>query len=95
MSERIQKVLAREGLGSRREIESWVKEGRIRVNGTVAGLGDRIAINDKILVDGRPVSIDRLAENSCRIVAEPLRRFVRAKSDRRSDRATFWRLCLG
>jgi len=49
--ERIQKVLARMGLGSRREIESWIKAGRIMVNGKLAKLGDvlfdNLAINQR------------------------------------------------
>lgn len=54
-TEKIQKVLARVGLGSRREIEKWIVEGRIRVNSELATLGDRVAPHDKIFVDGKPV----------------------------------------
>src|SRR5205807_9981533 len=53
--DRLQKVLAAAGLGSRREIESWIEAGRITVNGVLAKLGDRAAAADKILVDGKPV----------------------------------------
>ena len=57
MSEiRLQKFLAGRGLGSRREIESWIAEGRIQVNGKVAQAGDRVTEADKIRVDGRLVS---------------------------------------
>lgn len=51
-SEKIQKVLAHAGLGSRRQIETWIKEGRIIVNGEVAQLGARITKKDTVLVDG-------------------------------------------
>ncbi len=54
-SEKIQKVLARKGLGSRRKIEDWLREGRIVVNGKIAKLGDRITLEDKVIVDGKPV----------------------------------------
>lgn len=53
ISEKIQKALARKGLGSRREIERWVGEGRIRVNGRTAKVGDRITPKDKVEVDGK------------------------------------------
>lgn len=49
--ERIQKVLARAGLGSRREIESWIEQGRLKVNEKVVGLGDRITGHEKIKLD--------------------------------------------
>lgn len=54
-TERLQKLLASWGLGSRRGIEEWLREGRVRVNGRVAGLGDRAGPTDRIEVDGRPV----------------------------------------
>jgi len=55
--ERLQKVLARSGLGSRREIEGWIRAGRVQVDGETAVLGQRIDSNNRINVDGRPVSI--------------------------------------
>jgi 23S rRNA pseudouridine2605 synthase len=55
--ERIQKVLANAGLGSRREIESWIADGRIAVDGRVATLGDRITGKERILVNGRPAKL--------------------------------------
>lgn len=48
-------MLAAAGLGSRREIETWIEAGRVAVNGKVAHLGDRAAPGDAILVDGKPV----------------------------------------
>ena len=57
MTERIQKLLAAAGLGSRRGIEDWLRAGRIMVNGQVAGLGDRAAPGDDIRVDGQPVRL--------------------------------------
>jgi 23S rRNA pseudouridine2605 synthase len=55
MPERLQKYLAQGGLGSRRQIEEWIRAGRITVNGTVAKLGDQVEGNETILIDGRPV----------------------------------------
>ncbi|HEX5339370.1 MAG TPA: pseudouridine synthase, partial [Gammaproteobacteria bacterium] len=54
-SERIQKALAAAGLGSRREIESWIVAGRISVNGKLAKLGDRITPRDRIALDKRVI----------------------------------------
>jgi 23S rRNA pseudouridine2605 synthase len=54
-AERLQKVLARAGLASRREAEEWIRAGRITINGTVAVLGARVAAGDELRLDGRPV----------------------------------------
>lgn len=59
--ERLQKVLANAGLGSRREIEQWIRDGRVRVNGRTARLGVRASGDDRIEIDGRPVAHKRLA----------------------------------
>lgn len=49
---RLQKVLAEAGLGSRRTLEGWIADGRVRVNGQLAKLGDRVLPTDRISVDG-------------------------------------------
>ena len=53
MTEKLQKVLARAGLGSRREIEAWISAGLVRVNGEPANLGTRVGGRDEIQVRGR------------------------------------------
>lgn len=53
--ERIQKLLATLGYGSRREIESWIAEGRIEVNGKTAVLGDKASRLDRIALDGKRI----------------------------------------
>jgi 23S rRNA pseudouridine2605 synthase len=56
--ERLQKVLARVGLGSRRVCEDLIAEGRVRVNGVVAELGRRVdPDHDLVTVDGAPIGI--------------------------------------
>jgi len=55
-TEKLQKVLASRGLGSRRGMEKWIEEGRILVNGKTATLGDRVGKSDRIQVDGKPLS---------------------------------------
>lgn len=54
-AERLQKWLAGLGLGSRREIESWITDGRIAVNGKPAILGQKVMGSERITVDGRAV----------------------------------------
>lgn len=55
-AERLQKLLAAAGYGSRREIEGWIAAGRLKVNGQTAKLGDRAALGDRIELDGNPVA---------------------------------------
>lgn len=68
MSEKIQKVLAREGLASRREIERWIEAGRISVDGKPATLGDRVEADARISVDGKPVQLSSPAQVKSRIL---------------------------
>jgi 23S rRNA pseudouridine2605 synthase len=63
MDEKIQKVLARAGFGSRRELEQWITAGRVKVNGKVATLGDRVSASDKILVDGKKLATTETVVN--------------------------------
>lgn len=56
MDERIQKILARAGFGSRRACEVFITSGRVTVNGQTASLGDKADVQiDRILVDGQPI----------------------------------------
>jgi 23S rRNA pseudouridine2605 synthase len=57
MAERLQKILARAGYGSRRQLEDWIRAGRISVNGKPAELGLSITGADRIEIDGRPVAV--------------------------------------
>lgn len=52
-SERIQKVLAQQGVGSRRQIEQFIMQGQIVVNGTVATLGCKVSATDVVIVNGK------------------------------------------
>ena len=52
-TEKLQKVLARAGYGSRRELERWIAAGRVRVNGERASIGIRVSAADVIQVDGK------------------------------------------
>ncbi|MGC3980175.1 MAG: S4 domain-containing protein [Steroidobacteraceae bacterium] len=55
MSERLHKVLAQHGIGSRREVERWIAEGRLQINGVIAKTGDRYVAGDSVQLDGREV----------------------------------------
>lgn len=68
MSEKIQKVLARVGLGSRRAMEEWIDAGRVSVNGQIATLGDRIEEGDELRVDGRVVSFSTEEDSIRRVI---------------------------
>src|SRR6202012_3853937 len=55
--ERVQKLLAAAGIGSRREVERWIREGRLQINGEVPALGAKLAPRDRITLDGRVVRL--------------------------------------
>ncbi|WP_155069080.1 23S rRNA pseudouridine(2605) synthase RluB [Piscirickettsia salmonis] len=60
--EKLQKVLAQLGLASRREIERWINDGRVMVNGELAETGMRVTPEAKVIVDGRLVKLIQKAE---------------------------------
>ncbi len=70
-TEKLQKILARSGHGSRREIEGYLQEGRISIDGTKAKLGDRIDVTTtaKIRLDGRILNIREAQKDVCRVLA--------------------------
>ena len=51
MAERIQKVLARAGYGSRRQVENWIQEGRVTRNGELASLGEQVREGDRLKLE--------------------------------------------
>lgn len=61
VAERAQKVLSGLGLGSRREAETWIRAGRLTINGRTAVLGDRVARGDELRLDGRLIRQTDLA----------------------------------
>jgi len=66
--EKLQKVLARAGLGSRREMEKTISQKRVTVNGVTATLGDRVTLEDRIDVDGRRVNITLASQRRLRVI---------------------------
>lgn len=69
MAERLHKVLARAGLGSRRQLEGWIAAGRISINGSIAQIGQSVNPGDDIRVDGRRVPAMRLVPVHLRVIA--------------------------
>lgn len=67
--EKLQKVLARAGLGSRRVMEGYIEAGRVEVDGKIATLGDRVGSSARIRVDGRMVSAAALAGVERQVIA--------------------------
>jgi 23S rRNA pseudouridine2605 synthase len=65
---KLQKVLAQSGAGSRRDIEQWIVEGRVTVNGEKAHTGQRVSFGDRVAVDNKPVRI-RIAPLPARVIA--------------------------
>ncbi|WP_346014522.1 pseudouridine synthase, partial [Rubrivivax gelatinosus] len=65
---KLHKVLAQAGIGSRRDMEQMILEGRITVNGEPAHIGQRIAAGDRIAVGGKPVRY-RIAPPPTRVIA--------------------------
>jgi 23S rRNA pseudouridine2605 synthase len=67
-TERVQKLLAAAGIGSRREVERWIREGRLHINGEVAALGAKLTARDRITLDGRPVRLHTPAVKELRVL---------------------------
>ena len=68
VGEKLQKVLARIGLASRRDLETWIKDGRVKVNGVVATLGQRVEVKDAISVDGRLIPREEITGTVRRVL---------------------------
>lgn len=68
MSEKIQKILANAGVGSRRQIEGWIEEGRVTVNGRKATIGDRMTYRDKVCVDDREIKLMKSKSQQTRVL---------------------------
>jgi len=67
-SERVQKLLSAAGIGSRREVERWIRESRLKVNGEVPALGAKLTPRDRITLDGRPVRLHTPAVKELRVL---------------------------
>jgi 23S rRNA pseudouridine2605 synthase len=66
--EKLQKVMARAGLGSRREMERAIEAGQVSVNGTVAQIGTRVTTGDRIQFSGKTVTVDIAEREAPRVL---------------------------
>ncbi|HEX3912441.1 MAG TPA: S4 domain-containing protein [Steroidobacteraceae bacterium] len=67
-AERVQKLLSAAGIGSRREVERWIRESRLKINGEVPELGAKLTPRDRITLDGRPVRLHTPAVKESRVL---------------------------
>ena len=81
-------MLAAAGLGSRREIETWIAAGRVTVNGNVVALGARAGPADDIRVDGKPVTLEKSAGPRVLLYHKPVGELV-TRSDPQGRRTVF------
>jgi 23S rRNA pseudouridine2605 synthase len=91
MSERLQKLLASAGHGSRRGIEEWIRNGRVTINGRVAALGDRAVTGDQICLDGRPLDLGHAVSTEVLLYHKPVGE-VTTRSDPQGRPTVFERL---
>ena len=68
MSDRIQKLIANAGYGSRRWSERLIEQGRISINNQEAKLGDKAIIKDKVTIDGRLIDLGRYSEDETKVL---------------------------
>ena len=68
MSDRIQKLIANAGYGSRRWAERLIEQGRISINNQEAKLGDKAIITDRVTIDGRLIDLGRYSEEETKVL---------------------------
>jgi len=68
MSERLQKLIANAGYGSRRWAERLIEQGRISINNKEATLGDKATIADKVTIDGKLIDLKRYSEEETKVL---------------------------
>ena len=89
--QKLQKVLANLGLGSRRKMERWIEEGRVTVDGSLATLGDRIHAGQTLRLDGKPLEVDATEQVRVLLYHKPVRE-VCSRDDPEGRKTVFERL---
>jgi 23S rRNA pseudouridine2605 synthase len=68
MAERLQKLIATAGYGSRRWAERLIEQGRIEVNNKTSQIGDKCEMTDKVKIDGRSIDLERYKEEETKVL---------------------------
>ena len=89
MPERVQKVLAAAGHGSRREIEAWIQASRLSIDGRVAALGDKVTGSEAITLDGRRLPLRASAEVHRHLIYNKPANEITSRSDPEGRRVVF------
>lgn len=89
MSERVQKVLAAAGHGSRREIEGWIRENRLTIDGRPAILGDRVTGSERFALDRRPLRVRAIQPAHRHIIYHKPDSEITSRSDPEGRRTVF------
>ena len=89
--QKLQKLLANLGLGSRRKMERWIEEGRVTVDGSVATLGDRVHAGQALRLDGKPLEVDAAEQVRVLLYHKPVRE-VCSRDDPEGRKTVFERL---
>ena len=89
--QKLQKVLANLGLGSRRKMERWIEEGRVTLDGSVATLGDRVHAGQALRLDGKPLEVDAAEQVRVLLYHKPVRE-VCSRDDPEGRKTVFERL---
>jgi 23S rRNA pseudouridine2605 synthase len=87
--EKLQKILAQLGLGSRREMEKVIAAGRVTVNGQKAKLGDRAGRKDEITLDGQPLHIPVAAQGARVLIYNKPEAEICSRKDPEGRRSVF------
>jgi len=89
LPERVQKVLAAAGHGSRREIEAWIQASRLSIDGRIAVLGDKVTGSESIALDGRRLTLRAAAEVHRHLIYNKPANEITSRSDPEGRRLVF------
>lgn len=89
MPERVQKVLAGAGHGSRRKIEQWIRDGRLQIDGRLACLGDTLNGGEQIMLDGRKLAMQTASPSHRHIIYNKPGGEIVARSDPEGRKVVF------
>lgn len=87
--ERVQKVLAAAGHGSRRDIEEWIREGRLKIDGRVAEIGDTVSGNERFFLDNRRLHVRRAQAPHRHIIYNKQADEITSRTDPEGRRTVF------